>query len=111
MGETFTPTFRYSTYPSISPSRPELSQKGKSVLVTGGGYGIGPAIAESFAQAGAARIALSGRTESKLKGTAESLGKKYPLTEFVYFVADVTETKAVKHMFDSFGAPEILVSH
>lgn len=110
MGDNFTPTFHYSTYPSISPTRPELSLKGKTVLVTGGGYGIGAAVAESFAQAGAAKIALSGRTESKLKDTAESLSKKHPSTEFSYFVADVTDAKAVKGIFDSSGAPHVLVS-
>ncbi|KAF2095503.1 NAD(P)-binding protein [Rhizodiscina lignyota] len=111
MAEGFTSQFHYSTYPSVSPTRPELSLKGKSVLVTGGGYGIGPAIVESFAQAGASKIALSGRTESKLKGTAENFGRKYRSTEFHPFVADVTDAKAVKEIFDTFGVPDVLVNN
>ncbi len=56
-----------------------LSAKGKSVVVTGGGSGIGPHIAEAFAKAGAAKIALLGRTEKTLLSTKQSLDSKYPV--------------------------------
>ena len=38
---SFTKTWHNKPYASISPSRPELSAKGKNVVVTGGGTGIG----------------------------------------------------------------------
>ncbi|KAE8445004.1 hypothetical protein EG329_014010 [Mollisiaceae sp. DMI_Dod_QoI] len=108
---TFVPTLHYQTYAALSPTRSELSVKGKSVLVTGGGYGIGRSVAESFAAAGANRVAISGRTESRLQSTDAELKKTYPNTEFSYFVADITDVAAVKAMFSSFGSPDILINN
>jgi NAD(P)-dependent dehydrogenase (short-subunit alcohol dehydrogenase family) len=76
-----------------------------------GGSGIGRAIPDAFAVAGAARIAISGRTESKLQSAYTELKETYPGTEFSYFVADITDEVAVKTMFDSFGAPDVLVNN
>ncbi|KAK4187664.1 putative short chain dehydrogenase reductase [Podospora australis] len=63
---TFTKTWHNSPYPFISPSRPELSAAGKNVVVTGGGTGIGQAIAIAFAQAGATSVTIIGRRLEKL---------------------------------------------
>ncbi|KAK8108097.1 short chain dehydrogenase reductase [Apiospora kogelbergensis] len=48
-------------YPTISATRPENSANGKTVVITGGGSGIGSETARFFAAAGAARILLLGR--------------------------------------------------
>jgi len=61
------------TYPRVNPLFLTNEFAGKSVLITGGGYGIGIAIAKSFAEAGISEIILVGRTESKLKATADDL--------------------------------------
>ncbi len=45
---------------------------GQSIIVTGGGYGLGKAMALGLARAGA-RVAVAGRTESKLTGTVEQI--------------------------------------
>jgi hypothetical protein len=59
-------------YPAIDPTRPELSAKGKSVVITGGGSGIGPQIARPFAIAGAKDIGIIGRRKNSLGNKAET---------------------------------------
>ncbi|KAF1971541.1 NAD(P)-binding protein [Bimuria novae-zelandiae CBS 107.79] len=92
-----------TAYPSISPTRPELSQKGKTVLITGGGTGIGAATAHSFAQAGASRIALLGRRTQPLEDTKASIQKQYPDVEVFIASVDVTKTEQVNAAFESFA--------
>jgi NAD(P)-dependent dehydrogenase (short-subunit alcohol dehydrogenase family) len=48
--------------------------EGSSVLITGGGSGIGEAIARSFVALGA-RVTVSGRRAARIEGVAESLGE------------------------------------
>ncbi len=87
-----TQTIHQKAYPAISPSRPELSQAGRTILVTGGATGIGYAIAQAFSQAAAARVILVGRRDnvlreavSKLAEYAKQIGSK---TEFIGRAAD-----------------------
>jgi NAD(P)-dependent dehydrogenase (short-subunit alcohol dehydrogenase family) len=51
----------------------QFSLEGKRALVTGAGRGLGLAIANGLAQAGA-RVALVSRSEDELRGAAESIG-------------------------------------
>lgn len=97
-----TKTWHSTAYPSISPTRPELSQKGKTVLVTGGGTGIGAATAHAFALAGASRIALLGRREQPLLDTKASIQKQYPGVDVFTASVDVTKTSQVNSAFESF---------
>lgn len=50
------------------------SMKGQTVLITGGGTGIGLGIAKCMLQAGADKLILVGRREDVLKEASESLG-------------------------------------
>lgn len=74
-----------------SNSAPSL--EGKHVIITGGGRGIGAAIAQRFNQSGA-RITLIGRTESALIDTCARLNNA------AYQVADITDYESVAVAFD-----------
>jgi len=62
-----------SFYSTISPSRTELSQSGKTVVITGCDSGIGLPISQSFALARASRIAIIGHRRGVLEKAAASI--------------------------------------
>ncbi|KAK4504234.1 hypothetical protein PRZ48_005150 [Zasmidium cellare] len=100
---SFTPTFHHDPYAQISPLRPELSVKSKTVVITGGGTGIGKAIAQAFSQAGASHIAILGRRENRLKDAVQEIqssaadhGQKV-----LYEVADLGDREATVKAFDA----------
>jgi NAD(P)-dependent dehydrogenase (short-subunit alcohol dehydrogenase family) len=93
---SFTKTFRNDTYAAIDPSRPGLSQKDRTVIITGGGHGsIGATIALAFAQAGAPRIALLGRTEQTLRNTESEIKKAHPETQVMVVICDISSGQSV----------------
>lgn len=94
-----TAVWRDNTYPTLSPTRPELSAQGKTVIVTGGGSGIGAETARHFAEAGASRIGLIGRREQPLLDTKASIESKFPSVEVITASTDVTDKSAVDSAF------------
>ncbi|HLZ55473.1 MAG TPA: SDR family NAD(P)-dependent oxidoreductase [Ktedonosporobacter sp.] len=85
---------------------------GSTVLVTGGGRGIGRAIALAFAEAGAT-VVVAARTEAELEETARQAktcngGSIHP------FVCDVTRPeqiqRMVRHIVEHLGTVNILVN-
>lgn len=89
-----------------------MKLKGRRALVTGGGRGIGRAIALAFAREGA-DVAVAARTEPEVKevaGEVEALGRKG-----VALVADVAEPERVRGMVgaveEALGPVEILVNN
>ncbi|KAL0933802.1 short chain dehydrogenase [Colletotrichum truncatum] len=78
VGFSFTKTVHRTPYPAISPFRDELSQTGKTVLITGGHTGIGFAIARAFAKADARRIIIVARRSSVVNSAASLLGTEFP---------------------------------
>jgi len=110
------PTHAWHTtsYDAISPLRSELSAKGKTVIITGGGTGIGAETARSFAAAGASRIALFGRREQPLLDTKASIESQNPGVEVFVASTDLTKEQEVKSSFEKFLGEkkvDILVSN
>ncbi|KAL6817401.1 hypothetical protein V8C40DRAFT_268909 [Trichoderma camerunense] len=99
-----TKTLHHEPYPSIDPTRPELNNNGKSIVVTGGGMGIGFSIARAFAASGAANIALLGRTEAVLHASKLLLKKEFPSVQFHALVTDLTTELSIQESLSTFTA-------
>ena len=109
-----TATYHHKPYPAIDPTRPELSAEGKSIVVTGGGTGIGAEIARYFAKAGASRILILGRREAPLLSTKASISKESPSVHVSFASADTakkTEIDAAFAEFSKGGKIDVLVSN
>lgn len=82
---------------------------GKTALITGGGRGIGRAIALAFAREGA-RIAVAARTAEQVEQVARELGN-----EAIALVCDVADPENVARMFsemrERLGDADILVNN
>ena len=85
---------------------------GRVALVTGAGQGVGRGIALALAQEGAS-LALTGRTESKLRAVAEELAPF--AVPVLTVVADVTDLAGMTTMVDAvvgrFGTIDVLVNN
>ncbi|KAL2833634.1 hypothetical protein BJY01DRAFT_90608 [Aspergillus pseudoustus] len=104
---SLTATWHNESYPAISPTRPELSAAGKTVIIAGAGSGIGRATAQSFDRAGAARIILLGRNTAKLEETQSSLSASRTRSE-VHSVS-VTDEEAMVRVAAQVGCWDVLV--
>jgi NAD(P)-dependent dehydrogenase (short-subunit alcohol dehydrogenase family) len=110
----FTLTTHRDVYPSIDPSSPALSQKGKTVIVTGASQGIGKAIALAFAKAGVAKIILAARSVEKLEETKREVMRVNDGVEVLVFPTDITSQQSVEKLEDKAkgwcGVPDVLVN-
>jgi NAD(P)-dependent dehydrogenase (short-subunit alcohol dehydrogenase family) len=70
---SYTKVWHKSSYPAISPTRPELSLVGKTAVITGGGSGIGLAISKSLSLAGIGKLAIIGRRAEILSAAAAEI--------------------------------------
>ncbi|KAH8755556.1 hypothetical protein BGZ57DRAFT_933289 [Hyaloscypha finlandica] len=94
-------TYHTHTYPAIDPTSPRLSTKGKNVVISGGGSGIGREIARSFAKSGASTISILGRKEKTLLETKTQLEKNYPDTKIYTYVADIAKRDQLDTTFQA----------
>jgi len=76
--------------------------KNKTALITGGGRGIGRAIALAFANAGA-RVAVAARTLEQVNRVAEEIGGA-SRTNALALVCDVSDRASVEKMFEDVSA-------
>lgn len=98
----FTKTIHRDVYPAVLPTNPDLSMKGKLVIVTGAGSGIGATgIVPAFAAAGASGIVLVGRRPDKLSEVSTGLKMQYPTTKVLEVPTDITKPAEVKSLFDT----------
>lgn len=85
---------------------------GSVVMVTGGGTGLGAAIAAEFARLGAALVVVS-RKPDHLAAAATALGAMG--AEVLTVPCDIRDAEAVAHAFDvateAFGPPDVLVNN
>lgn len=91
-----------------------MKLKDKLALITGGGRGIGRAIAFAFAEEGA-DIAVAARTMSQVESVAQEIGNQFKV-KAVPVVCDVSQVSSVEAMFRQVSellgrAPNILVNN
>ncbi len=90
----------------------EVTLRNKAAVVTGGGSGIGRAIALAFAEAGAA-VAVVGRTAAKLEAVADEIRRAGG--QAIALRADVSRgdevAAAVAHVVAAFDGLDILVNN
>jgi short-subunit dehydrogenase len=97
------------SYEEISPTRPEVSQAGRTVLVAGASTGIGFSIAESFAAASAARLIITGRRQDALDKAAKKIKTKYPKVEVNPIVNDFADETATRDFWKKLADDGIFV--
>ncbi|KAH8902268.1 NAD(P)-binding protein [Coniochaeta sp. PMI_546] len=104
-------TYHKTSYPSISPLRPELSQVGKTVLIAGGSTGIGYAIAQGFVQAKASRVIILGRREDVVKASAAKLAAEATdrKTMVVGLQCDIVDLSDSEKLWDGFKKDGIVI--
>ncbi|KAF1952517.1 NAD(P)-binding protein [Byssothecium circinans] len=105
---------RRDVYPLLEPTQPELSAKGKTVLITGVSGGIGKVIAESWATAGASGIVITGRNVDVLESIAIRLQSLAPPgTKVLAQAADITNKGSVATLFaaakEAVGKVDVLI--
>jgi gluconate 5-dehydrogenase len=93
----------------IPKTTPALSLEGEVAVVTGGGTGLGRAVAGTLSACGA-RVAITGRTESTLESAVRQMGDGAR-----YYVHDLSVQDTAPQVFEriasDIGSPTILVNN
>ena len=109
---SFTKTPHKHTYPALSPSLPQHSAKGKTILISGGSHGIGLEIAKSFAVANASNLVLLGRNKDTLAEAKVAVEEMHSTKVYTY-VADIGDLARTAELIDRIcqevADPDVLV--
>ncbi|CAG7563088.1 unnamed protein product [Fusarium equiseti] len=89
--------------------RPELSQQGRTVLVSGGSTGIGHAIARNYCIAGASSVIILGRREDVTSAAAAKLNDAYPNSSVTSRTRDVFNRAQAQQVWDDLEKEGILI--
>lgn len=95
IGLDFTNTIHKDINPSIDPTKSDLSQPSKVVLITGAGRGIGRSIALRYAESGVASIILGARTSSELDEVEIAIKKINTTVKVHKLHLDITNESSV----------------
>jgi len=92
----------------------ELRLDGRSALITGGSKGLGRAMAETFASAGA-NVSVIARDQFALNQTLSALRTANPSGNHVAISADVSQANAITEAYEeskqTYGVIDILVNN
>ena len=87
-----------------------IDSTGRKAVVTGSTGGIGRAIAEGLARAGAS-VVINGRREDRVAATLRELRALFPKGEFVGVVADLATPEGAAELFAQAPDADILVNN
>jgi len=97
-GYNFTQTLHHDIYPATNPTKSDLSQPGKVVLITGAGRGIGRSTALRYAETGVSTIILCARTSSQLDKVSQEIFEINPSIKTYTYAIDITNEEQVISM-------------
>lgn len=89
----------HDVYSFISTTALTNAAKDRSILIVGGGSGIGKAAAISFANAGASNVVLTGRRPSKLEDVKTELNNRFPQINVLPIAVDSSDVSDVGSLF------------
>ena len=84
---------------NISYLTPDKQLENKTILITGGGSGIGKSIAEASLRHGA-KVIISGRNKQRLKDAVSGF-KQEGLTDIRYMVLDISNVSDIAEYVNS----------
>lgn len=88
----------------------QIDMTDRKAIVTGSTAGIGRAIAEGLARAGAS-VVINGRTQARVDEALRALRTQFPQTEITEVVADVATKEGCATLFDKVPDADILVNN
>ncbi|KAJ3036929.1 hypothetical protein HK097_003670 [Rhizophlyctis rosea] len=101
MPQAVKPT-HHDIYPAIDPSNPSSkladSAKGRTVVVTGAGRGIGRSIVLNYAKANPKVLVLAARTTSQLDEVESEIQKINPSIKVIKQSTDITDQQSVHNL-------------
>ena len=109
---SFTKTPHKHTYPALSPSLPQHSARGKTIIISGGSQGIGFEISKSFAVAQASDLVILARNKDALAEAKTSIEKEHATKVHTYSIdiSDLARVEAIIPQIQKEVAdPDVLV--